>query len=66
VSSPKKQKHDKDSKHKIEEIKKDNIEAEKKVEIESKIKHKRRIKIRTCTPNLNQFNIPGIFGPHFP
>jgi len=30
VPSPKKQKHDKDSKHKIEEIKKDNIEAEKK------------------------------------
>jgi hypothetical protein len=30
LSSPKKQKRDKESKHEIEEIKKDNIDAEKR------------------------------------
>jgi hypothetical protein len=34
LSSPKKQKRDKESKHELEEIKKDNIEAEKKTEVE--------------------------------
>jgi len=42
LSSPKKQHRDKDSKHKLEEIKKDNIEAEERQKSKSTQK-----KIRT-------------------
>jgi hypothetical protein len=34
LSSPKQQKREKESKHELEEIKKDNIEAEKRTEVE--------------------------------